>query len=348
LKNIVRPHGRSRGFTLIELLVVIAIIAVLIALLLPAVQAAREAARRLQCVNNLKQLALAAGNYESANGCFPMGLKQMTGGPGCWTVDTSCFVGMLPFMEGTPIYGAVNFSIPQDSPQNTTIATVGIKGLWCPSDPIVSTSINMTMNGCTSTPNVNQQFTSYHGVTGTWYTYAWPSPQVPGYDFAGARSRANGIIGYYSSTTIASILDGTSNTILFGETAHGMLDADNAPMWHFWNQGFLGYTLINTFYPLNPQRQCQDFPGLLGADTVFVASASSFHPGGANFSFADGSVRFIKDTVQSWAKNAADCTPVGVFLATAWTYDMTPGTQMGVYQKLSTRNGGEILSSDQY
>jgi prepilin-type N-terminal cleavage/methylation domain-containing protein/prepilin-type processing-associated H-X9-DG protein len=348
VNDVVRPHGRSRGFTLIELLVVIAIIAVLIALLLPAVQAAREAARRIQCVNNLKQLALAAGNYEGANGCFPMGLKQMTGAPGCWTVDTSCFVGMLPFMEGTPIYGAVNFSIPQDSPQNTTIATVGIKGLWCPSDPIVSTSVNMTINGCTSTPNVNQQFTSYHGVTGTWYTYAWPSPQVPGYDFAGARSRANGIIGYYSSTTMASIIDGTSNTILFGETAHGMLDADNAPLWHFWNQGFLGYTLINTFYPLNPQRQCQDFPGLLGADTVFVASASSFHPGGANFSFADGSVRYIKDTVESWARNPADCTPVGVFLATAWTYDMTPGTQMGVYQKLSTRNGGEILSSDQY
>src|SRR5438309_4597737 len=98
-------HGgdsrRKSGFTLIELLVVIAIIAVLIALLLPAVQAAREAARRAQCVNNLKQLALASQNYESTHGCFPMGVLQMDVTGGFWGVTNSCFVSMLPFFEGT-------------------------------------------------------------------------------------------------------------------------------------------------------------------------------------------------------------------------------------------------------
>jgi prepilin-type N-terminal cleavage/methylation domain-containing protein/prepilin-type processing-associated H-X9-DG protein len=348
VNDVVRPRLRSRGFTLIELLVVIAIIAVLIALLLPAVQAAREAARRAQCVNNLKQLSLAALNYESGNGCFPMGLKQMAGANQCWTIDTSCFVGMLPFMEGTNIYNACNFNLPQEDMSNTTIAGAGIKGLWCPSDPLVATVQNISINSCTVTPNVKQQYTSYHGITGSWYTYAWPSPPFTGYDFTGAKTKGNGIIGYYSSTLISSITDGTSNTMIFGEAAHGLLDPATAQNWHQWNQGFLGYTLINTFYPLNPQRQCQDFSGLVGADTVFLTSASSFHPGGSNFTFADGSVRFLKDSVQSWAKKASDCTPVGVFLATAWTYSMNPGTQMGVYQKLSTKNGSEILSSDQY
>src|ERR1700730_11048878 len=106
-------RAKSSGFTLIELLVVIAIIAVLIALLLPAVQAAREAARRAQCVNNLKQLALAALNYQSSNGCYPGGSYSSFPAPNYYKYpeNFSCFVRMLPFTEQSAMYNAVNFSL---------------------------------------------------------------------------------------------------------------------------------------------------------------------------------------------------------------------------------------------
>jgi prepilin-type N-terminal cleavage/methylation domain-containing protein/prepilin-type processing-associated H-X9-DG protein len=352
MRNPVGRLSSSRGFTLIELLVVIAIIAVLIALLLPAVQAAREAARRAQCVNNLKQLALAASNYESANGCYMFGVKQTPVQTGWWTADQSCFVSMLPYLEQTSVANATNFSVGLLDWVNSTIAGVGLSALWCPSDPIVSTSQVIT-GGIPAypIPNMTQQYTSYHGVSGPWFTYAWPNPPFTpqyGFDFPGARSTNPGIIGYYSSTRIAAITDGTSNTMIFGEAAHGLLSPTTAPQWHQWHQGFPGMSLISTFYPLNPQRSLKNFSGLIGSGTVFLTSASSFHPGGANFAFADGSVRFLKDSINTWARNPQDGTPKGVTQVSNWTYQLQPGTQLGVYQALSSKSLGEVLSADQY
>src|SRR5271155_1701898 len=130
------PPDRTRGFTLIELLVVIAIIAVLIALLLPAVQAAREAARRAQCTNNLKQIALAANNYESSSGCFPGGSYSGTlFNPPHWSTypeNFSVFVRMLPFFEQAPMFNATNFSLNAGAPDNLTIGGVLVSSLVCP------------------------------------------------------------------------------------------------------------------------------------------------------------------------------------------------------------------------
>src|SRR5580700_9383656 len=133
---------QKSGFTLIELLVVIAIIAVLIALLLPAVQSAREAARRAQCVNNLKQLGLAAHNYVSINNVYPSQSIQNTK---YWAWEPSWVAAILPMMEQTPIYNAINFNVPMldlgpftgaSFPQNSTAGLTNIASLLCPSESL--------------------------------------------------------------------------------------------------------------------------------------------------------------------------------------------------------------------
>ena len=124
---------RRRGFTLIELLVVIAIIALLVGLLLPAVQSAREAARRAQCTNNLKQIALAAHNYHDQNNKFPSGDMHCVCGGGSHTAH-SMFVAIAPNMEQTNVFNSYNFSQNYHQPANVTVAGQGISSLWCPSD----------------------------------------------------------------------------------------------------------------------------------------------------------------------------------------------------------------------
>ena len=137
--SIPRKCQRPLGFTLIELLVVIAIIAVLISLLLPAVQSAREAARRAQCINNLKQIGLALANYRSSNGGFPMGNSvDWSTRMGQALVGHGAFLSMLAFLRAAGIFNAANFSAPFFRDENMTVFAYGVGTLWCPSDPTIS------------------------------------------------------------------------------------------------------------------------------------------------------------------------------------------------------------------
>jgi prepilin-type N-terminal cleavage/methylation domain-containing protein/prepilin-type processing-associated H-X9-DG protein len=357
---------RRPGFTLIELLVVISIIAVLIALLLPAVQAAREAARRTQCVNNLKQLALAASNYHDANGCYPPGSVS------AWSdriaENFSCYVRMLPYLEQAPLYGAMNVLLTCREIDNATIVSTGLSVLWCPSDPLAAQpgpyQPAFFPNSVYSYPPQGTNFVlyydSYAANSGTWdmeIAAFYPSDPT---QRANRKACMNGVIYNESTVSLAQVTDGTSNTIMFGERAHGILAIPkvaavvydyNVPgiqAFHFWTSGWNYDNMFEAWNPINFWKDDTGTPngGEYGGDAVYWASAAgSFHPGRANFAFCDGSVKFLKETIDSWALSSG--TPYGItYSQGAWS--VLPGAKVGVYQQLATRSGGEVISADAY
>ncbi|MGP0068562.1 MAG: DUF1559 domain-containing protein [Isosphaeraceae bacterium] len=341
-----------RGFTLIELLVVIAIIAVLIALLLPAVQSAREAARRAQCVNNLKQIALAALNYESTNSVLPPVSVWNTDWRGfCKSTGLGTFTRMLGQMEQQPLFNAVNFSTDSVDPSNATVAVTALAALWCPSEAAGALDEPLDPSSYAYIPSGGRQaHTSYAGCSGIAPVYL-PPCQLPDSLIRAEESAANGLIYRNSATRLAMITDGTSNTMLFVEQAWSTLKVDPNDLsdtdWLWWNSGSAFGTASSTTAPPNAiKKYMTQF--LNGAWWVPVISASSRHPGGVNVALADGSVRFIKDTISSWTL-AADGFPVGTPRINPMWFTGNLGTATpGVWQALSTRASGEVISADSY
>jgi prepilin-type N-terminal cleavage/methylation domain-containing protein/prepilin-type processing-associated H-X9-DG protein len=354
-------HARS-GFTLIELLVVIAIIAVLIALLLPAVQSAREAARRIQCTNNLKQLALAAVNYENGNGSFPPDGLYLSGSPNPQEPnggeDMTALVRMLPFYEQGPLFNAYNNLTDASHPSNITLAGVTISALQCPSDPAMATKL--VLGQVIESGGVTNGTLGYALPPGTWYQTQSNYSAVWSCNGALAPPGETGVIIDMGVTNVAGISDGTSNTLLLSEVAVGWLApsiAQNDQAYRPWNLG--GWQWIDAQYAPNPRRYVPtnvantiDFP--------YINAASSMHPGGVNAAFADGSVHFIKDSINSWPNVGPGygmppgyvTTSISVIsfspFIVSWSANWTAAAQLGVWQKLATRNGGEVISSDTY
>jgi prepilin-type N-terminal cleavage/methylation domain-containing protein/prepilin-type processing-associated H-X9-DG protein len=378
--------GRGRrGFTLIELLVVIAIIAVLISLLLPAVQSAREAARRAQCTNNLKQLGLALANYESANGSFPMSFFEQyceVGAPGCTSGPGSSLtygngfgpmVALLPFYEQGQLFNAYNTSLESFGDSNRTINGTGVGTLWCPSDG--------SIQGYRATYAPGEVYNNlplpmcYSNYRGNWgYWDGGPTGAVTGAEDTPHRAASiqqfNGVFvsnGYGTAgisvrpfragivrapQKISSVTDGTSNTAAFSEVAHGLLAKnDYSPHgsfedWNWWTSGNLGDTTYSHYWPINPQKKVGNFPSNDQAG-AFVNGASSFHPGGVNVAFVDGSVRFIKESINNWQLDPSTGYPIGATKdQTVWSTG--PNFRVGVWQALGSVNGGEVVSSDAY
>jgi prepilin-type N-terminal cleavage/methylation domain-containing protein/prepilin-type processing-associated H-X9-DG protein len=351
-----QPRRASRGgFTLIELLVVIAIIAVLISLLLPAVQSAREAARRAQCINNLKQLGLGMANYESANGCFPQGSFwiQPASLGFAWRHAWSHNVGLLPFIEQSQIFNAMNSNVNIFDVQNDTVNGIGMSTMWCPSDPLVSADYY----GYSYFYKLKFKMNSYGGSLGYFPNYpdarvGNPYNMVPfDSNYQAIQAQTNGIIYYNSSVKISGITDGTSNTISIGERAFGRLSPDINFCFMWWASGQLCDSMSTTFYPMNVDKKLANTGGggIAGAQgfTAYLMSFGSFHPGGTNFAFCDGSVHFLKDSINTWPFDPSTGNPLGV-TQPGLTFVIAPGTQIGIYQALSSRNGGEVVSADTY
>jgi prepilin-type N-terminal cleavage/methylation domain-containing protein/prepilin-type processing-associated H-X9-DG protein len=333
-------HRTTRpGFALIELLVVVFIIAVLIGLLLPAVQMAREAARRAHCANNLKQLALALHNYTDVNAVLPMGYCNQW----CeFIADTMCFshspfVAMLPQLERQPLFNTMNFDRNVYSPANTTVFATGINTLWCPSDPTIDQPV---IGYFFPTLQSQASLTSYACCTGTWYNHGRNPVRT---------AQNNGLFWGASSVSFAEVRDGLSHTIALGEKAHALLTKDTASCWSWWADGDIGDTLFSTLYPINPQKRIKDGSLPFTNTLYWASSASSLHPGGASFAMLDGSVRFLKDTIDCWSFDPATNLPIGLSQGgDPVLYSWGPGFYWGVYQKLATRNFGDLVSDSDY
>jgi prepilin-type N-terminal cleavage/methylation domain-containing protein/prepilin-type processing-associated H-X9-DG protein len=351
------------AFTLIELLVVISIISVLIALLLPAVQSAREAARRAQCINNLKQLSLALAGYESTHGSFPMAFYlQRYPANTTFGDHHSALVAILPFIEQAAIYSAWNSNLGIFCDANSTLSGAAINIFWCPSDAeIIGERTSYGPGELYNNLDYPVTYIDYAFNMGQWTGSVYGGPGGTNSQRRDVLQQQNGLIvsnGYPDSVKsganrgpirVASVTDGLSNSIAISERAHGLLNKSDGSFyyWQWWVSGNYGDTTFTTFWPMNPQRKIDDMQGLDQAG-AFVNAASSFHPGGVNVAFADSSVRFLKDTISSW-KFQSDGLPLGVgknlnlyFIRNSSLY------APGVWQQISSIHGGETVSSDAY
>jgi len=269
-------NNKRRGFTLVELLVVIAIIAVLIGLLLSAVQKVREAAARIQCVNNLKQLGLALNNYHGDYGMFPPG--QVAAPYAQWNVNHGWAVFILPYIEQQPLANAYHWDKKLADPSNQGVVARPLKNFWCPSAP--EQDRYDTTHG---------QFPSYGGK-GACGDYA-PTWFV---DPALATGDNQGVLAPNHMTRLTDIQDGASNTILLAE------DAGRPRLWQAGRAGppqavsggpWAGFDTGITLKGSTPDGAQR--PGPCALNCTNDHEVYSFHPGGANAVFADGSVHFL-------------------------------------------------------
>ncbi len=330
---------QRRGFTLVESLVVFAALGILIALLLPALQMAREAARRANCTINLKQISLATANYADVWGALPAGVQ--------FTFNystTSHHVAILPFLEQAPLFNAVNFDWVIWSPANTTVMGAKLGVYQCPSDPMGSMTdvyegdlLFESGHSFFYYGAFDVAYTSYAGNAGSWYCHSRDLSRL---------AQSNGLFYRESATRLAEITDGLSNTIYYAEHAVSLLSDDTERIVEGpqWAGGWYGSTIFTSFYPINPRGKVDDEYGD-GLCRAFIGAASSMHPGGANVSFVDGSVKFISDTIDSWPVDPSTATPLGVTRDNSGLFHLAPDTRFHVWQVLTTRAGNEVVSA---
>jgi prepilin-type N-terminal cleavage/methylation domain-containing protein len=291
-----RSRRSKFGFTLVELLVVIAIIGILIALLLPAVQAAREAARRSQCSNNLKQLALAVHNYHDTFKSFPPG--GITPGPCCGTQSfTNWAIAVLPFMEQGPLYDRYDQNVVNEHANNQYVREQEIDTHKCPSDEFAN---KLEHPGSGPGSGLDYRHGSYRCMAGSHWNARTSSVDNSGWWDDSNHTIAQELKGVFpcvglrnikNPPKMADVRDGTSNTLMIGEQVARRTTRRGT----FWAYTYTSYNSSDA-YP--------DSRTLLGYDRCTPSGSNqckrgwgSFHPGGLQFAVADGSVQFVPETI---------------------------------------------------
>lgn len=310
---------QRRGFTLVELLVVIAIIGILVALLLPAVQAAREAARRTECNNNLKQLGLALHNHHDILKTLPPGGQDdvtvlPVGNPRTFFQGTTWLVFILPYNEQNNLYNKYNIQLAYTNAANLAIGNVKVPGYMCPSGVTFESG-----NSSEATGGQRNYTTHYYGVMGPTGTATINGATITYTTSSSGNSlwSHHGVLGYYHENSspkfmarLADITDGTSNTILVAERSKKEPGTLNS--YRSWIRGCNGGcgACKNITNPIN----ATDYNGSSNFNDI---SFGSNHPGGANFGLADGSVKFLSQTID-----------------------------MNIYKGLGSRNMNEVVQAD--
>lgn len=331
------------GFTLIELLVALGIIGLLTGLLLPAVQSARESARRAQCQNNLKQLGTGVANYLDASTFYPFGrirsrdtrylLYQtaLCSGP----IDRSYLVALLPFIEQQACFSSFNHGLAMVGPEQNTARRNIISIFSCPSDSDAGQLL--PVNTASALPWLQDDESLHFQVAPSSYAGSHSSGGAVAIggietctpDLIDVKG-SNGIITDLPYIRPSSVTDGLSNTILIAEksaTVQRLLINTTDDEYETWNSpwvfGDMRATLVTAGQSPNAFRKYPDKEFQTWTD-----SASSLHPGGVNVLMADGSVRFVKETIESW--------------------DRDRNRNIGVWQHLFTRARGEIIDAGSY
>ncbi len=370
---------RQSGFTLIELLVVIAIIAVLIALLLPAVQQAREAARRAQCLNNLKQIGLALHNYANTVGCLPFGKSDFVGGlmngmggtsggmnstamDARWSAQSQ----ILPYVDQQNVYNSCNFSLPPDvpnldssggmmgsmlsaysTPANSTACRVVVTTFICPTDPVGTRNVDALWSGAGN---------SYYGCQGGFLCCLneadprWTSTLVPG-------AAEPGLIYNLSAVTFADIRDGASNTALFSEKIRGNGNSNaRSDLFMINNQNTIDATMLACN---NYASNSMGMGSMGGAMTMsswigkawcvgemycttynHVATPNKPSCGGMNFVGDDANMSM------SMPPSSFHSGGVNLLMGDGSVHFVKDSVALFVWRGMSTRNGGEVFQPD--